>query len=324
MTDDEIKTKGQFLGLERAEWRFWSRWVLASAVGWSVGWAMGWPLPGAEAWAIGVRFAIAGAVVGTAQRIVLRKRVYWSSGWVLASAVAVAVGETMGFAVSVAMDSAGAFAGAVGVGVSLVIAVAVSGAVVGTAQWIVLRKRVYGSSWWVLASAAAVAVGKTVGWAVSVAMGLSETMYFGVIGVVGGAITGLVLIKLLRQPIPEAQEPQQEEIVDLSSMDTQSPRHDQRKEHESISASVVISNLLTGVVVGPTVCCVGILFLGAYTNRNMHYILAICSAAIGAMISARRARGSDPIVGAMIGAVVSYGCFFLTPFLLYMMGLISQ
>ena len=316
MTDDEIKTKGQFLGLERAEWRFWRRWVLASAVGWSVGWAMGWPMPGAEAWAIGVRFAIAGAVVGTAQRIVLRKRVYWSSGWVLASAVAVAVGETMDFAVSVAMGSAGAFAWAVGV----VIAVAVSGAVVGTAQWIVLRKRVYGSSWWVLASA----VGKTVGWAVAMAMGSAEIVGVGVMGGVGGAITGLVLIKLLRQPIPEAQEPQQEEIVDLSSMDTQSPRHDQRKEHESISASVVISNLLTGVVVGPTVCCVGILFLGAYTNRNMYYILAICSAAIGAMISARRARGSDPIVGAMIGAVVSYGCFFLTPFLLYMMGLISQ
>ena len=64
----------RFLGLEWAEWWFWLKWVLVNAVGW----ALDWFGP--------VGFTVVWAVVGTAQWLVLRKRVQRASWWVLASA----------------------------------------------------------------------------------------------------------------------------------------------------------------------------------------------------------------------------------------------
>ena len=63
-----------------------------------------------------------------------------------------------------------------------------------------MRKRVNRSGWWILASA----VGGVVGGALVWAMGWAA----------GGAVTGFALAKLLRHPIPKAQGPQQEKIVD--------------------------------------------------------------------------------------------------------------
>ena len=70
-------------------------------------------------------------------------------------------------------------------------------AIVGAAQWLVLRKRVYRSGWWVLASTE----GRAVGWAV----GFVDVAVGWVVGAavgeaVVGTILGFVLIMLLRHP----------------------------------------------------------------------------------------------------------------------------
>jgi hypothetical protein len=195
------------LDLERAEWGFLLLWILASTVGVAVGLAVGlgvsWALsklvnwwefgPAGEVVGWALFGAVAGAVVGTAQWIVLRKRVHRCGGWVFASAVGWAVCVAVGVVVN----------GRIGFLVA-------TGTVVGTAQWLVLRKRIYRSGWWVLTSA--------VGWAVFIAVGytvvLSTTM-FGALGVgvgltagyaVGGTLTGYVLTRLIRHPILVEQE----------------------------------------------------------------------------------------------------------------------
>jgi hypothetical protein len=86
----------------------------------------------------------------------------------------------------------------------------------------------------------------------------------------------------------------------------------------------MIKSILVGIVVGPAVCCAGIFFLGSYTNSDMYYLLRIISVLIGALISIWQARGSRgfPLAEGFVGAMVSYGSYFGTPFVLYMMGLV--
>jgi hypothetical protein len=210
MTDNEAETKSTILGLERADWWFWAKWILGTLVGGSVGLAVGGGLtflvmnavvgdsniPTAAfvmALTIGIVAgigAIIGTVagIGTAQWMVLRERVHRAGWWVLATAVGgvvgLAAGGFAGWLVVVGLGGVeSGFAGVIRVLTpALIVGMAVGGAVVGTAQWMVLRKRVRRAGWWVLASA--------------VGMGAS-----GVVSVVGvGVITGFVLIMLLRHP----------------------------------------------------------------------------------------------------------------------------
>ena len=77
-----------------------------------------------------------------------------------------------------------------------------AGAVGGTAQWLILRKRVQRCGWWLLAGA----VGWAVGWVVGGVGGLvagAVGLAGAVAGAVAGAITGLVLVLLLRRPIQQ-------------------------------------------------------------------------------------------------------------------------
>lgn len=137
-----------------------------------------------------------------------RSRVGWGFWfwWVLASTMGwffgFFVGAIGGYAVEPILPNYG--------GAALHAALAAG---VGIFQWLVLclvlRWRVSRAGWWVLAS--------TVGWAVSMAVyiGVGDAMGFpmgfsplavsvaaGGIGL--GAITGLALVWLLRQPVPEA------------------------------------------------------------------------------------------------------------------------
>jgi len=84
---------------------------------------------------------------------------------------------------------------------------AVSGAVGGVAQWLILRRQVRRVGWWILASAVGWAVGLAVGWAVGWAVGGAVGLAVGwaVGGAVSGIITGTVLVWLLRQPLPETE-----------------------------------------------------------------------------------------------------------------------
>jgi hypothetical protein len=138
----------RILGLERAEWWFWLKWVLVSAVGWAVAMAAGLAVGLAVdragdaglavggsvgvAGAVGVTGAVGGAVVGTAQWLILRKRAQRSGWWVLASVVGWAVGLVVGVVVALVAGGVVGFAGAVG------LAGAVAGAVYGAITAVVL------------------------------------------------------------------------------------------------------------------------------------------------------------------------------------------
>ena len=169
------------MNIERAQvgWGFWLWWVLASTVGFAVGGVVGGVVGGKVGQPVGG--AVFGASVGIAQWLVLRRQVSRPSWWVLASTVGFAVGFAMG--------------GEVGRAVGF----AVSGASVGIAQWLVLRRwQVSQASWWVLASTVVFAVFGAVAFAVS-----DEVVGAGALLVampVYGAITGGVLVWLLRQP----------------------------------------------------------------------------------------------------------------------------
>ena len=191
---------------------FWLWWVLASTVGFAVAFVvltlvavamiMGlgrFNLGSAEDQAVvGVVVgAVVGASVGIAQRLVLlRFLVSWADSWVLASIVGWTVGLAMGLAVGEAVSEAVA-----GGAVSGVVSGVVVGASVGIAQWLALRRQVHQAGWWVLAS--------IVGWTVWLAVGFFGLGFFTVLEpagffvgfAVGGAITGGVLVWLLRQPI---------------------------------------------------------------------------------------------------------------------------
>jgi hypothetical protein len=140
------------------DWALWMKWILATTLGWVLGWI--------------VSELAVGFTVGLAQWLVLRDQFERSGWWVLASAVAWAAGRAL----------AGAFMPAgnpVLIGGTL-------GAIVGFAQWLVLRSQLRQSYWWVVLSAA--------GW------GLALTGVLGapLVGSVAGAMTGLGLELLLR------------------------------------------------------------------------------------------------------------------------------
>ena len=100
------------------------------------------------------------------------------------------------------------------VAVAGVVSGAVGGAAIGILQWLVLRRQVSGAGWWVLASTMGWAVGSGLGLLVfrTVALAVSSDAAFivalsvgaAVDGAAMGAITGFALVKLLRQPAPEA------------------------------------------------------------------------------------------------------------------------
>jgi hypothetical protein len=193
------------MNTERAQvgWRFWIGWVLASTVGLAVGFTIGFAVGLVVDYDVGsvlgivLGGAVFGAALGTAQWLVLHKRVSLSGWWVLASTVGWAVGLAVGRAVALVVDDAQIFA----------IVLAVGGASAGIAQWIVLRRHVTQAGWWVLAS---IVAGGATGGAVDlfkVLEGWPLGIVFLALPVIGavvlagyGAITGSIMVWLLRQP----------------------------------------------------------------------------------------------------------------------------
>jgi hypothetical protein len=82
---DETTPK-RFPGLEGVQWRFWLLWALGNAAGWAVApvVALGSAMP--EAW-IKAIVVVSGAAYGTAQWLLLRKRLRGAGWWVLFSVV---------------------------------------------------------------------------------------------------------------------------------------------------------------------------------------------------------------------------------------------
>ena len=201
---------------------FWLQWVVASTVGMLVGMVIGFflgviilnllelldPLTdialgpydplnevgGLLGFGIGL-----GIGVGLLQWLVLRRRVSGVGWWVLASAAGSYGIIQAGFngyneIVWMSVDSPFGWAGVV----------ALSGAVVGTLQWFVLRGQVSRAGWWVLASTLGWGLGMAAAIALSWGVGANDFVAVALTGAVLGAVTGGVLVWLLRQPVPEA------------------------------------------------------------------------------------------------------------------------
>lgn len=170
--------------VRRVGWRLWFLWSLAAAVG--LGWSMDPGLFGE-----GRRFevleslpavdvprylsvAVGGIVVGLFQSLILRRYLSGSARWALASLAAAGVGALVALA---------------DVGLGLPAGAVLYGAIVGVLQWLVLRGQIPRAGWWVPAA--------TVGWIAAFPIG-------DIMGPPGwavyGAITGAVMVWLLRQP----------------------------------------------------------------------------------------------------------------------------
>jgi len=184
---------------------FWLLWALASTAGLALGFSVSFAAletlgkAMANAMAVAVVGAGIGASVGTAQWLVLRRQVSRAGWWALASAVGLAVGFAVAFAVVEATDESEA--------VGFAVAGMVGGASVGTAQWIILRRKVSRAGWWALASTVSLALAFVVVEAVPYARTLTVAGAAG--GAVYGVITGDVLILLLRQPTSDKLGPSQ-------------------------------------------------------------------------------------------------------------------
>ena len=178
-------------------WIDWFLWVLLTTVGWFFAYLIIYILVeiidevvsgSSVLGTILIHFMIGaclGSMVGLMQWLYLREHVSRAGWWVLAS--------TAGLAVVV-----GGFGWTTAEGFDTDVLdweLALGGAVTGILQWLVLRGQVSRAGWWVLAS--------TVGWGLSMVGNLSEAPCL-VGGVVLGAVTGVALVWLLRQPVPEA------------------------------------------------------------------------------------------------------------------------
>ena len=196
-------------------WRFWLWWVLASTVGWAVGGGLSGTLGSIQAGYVG-GMTVGAAGAGVLQWLVLRRRIaragWWVPATVLVSAVVggviVAVGSSGGRGWNVTWS---ADPGRVVVGLA---GMSLFGTMLGVLQWLVLRRRVARAGWWVLAGGvgwvAGAPLGAVLGGGLSGFLGWSGSgtidwaLTWAGVGAVYGAITGRVLVWLLRQPMPAA------------------------------------------------------------------------------------------------------------------------
>jgi hypothetical protein len=146
---------------------FWFQWIIATTLGWILGSLL---LPYISAIAAGV---------GTAamQWPVLYHRIPRAWRWPMFSAIAW-MGGSLFVQIAVASDAQILFGGLV------------LGPVVGLAQWLILRRLVHWSGWWIVMSTMAWITGLTL------LPGLLAT------GAMVGALTGLAIMLLFRYPKP--------------------------------------------------------------------------------------------------------------------------
>ena len=199
----------QIVGLqEQVKRGLWFQWVRANIVGWFVGLFVGlfvvvlvggWVDNTIGSFGLAVLAPIFGTVVGSFQWWVLRKRLPQARWWVLATALASAIGFLIAMAVS----------NAVSVFVSDAVIIdtvsySLMGLVIGSAQWLVLRKQIYQSHWWILASVLGIAATLfAIVYSSRFEGGSFLQSYlslFGIFGIIYGVITGFALVWLLPQP----------------------------------------------------------------------------------------------------------------------------
>jgi len=185
----------------RNEFGMWLEWTLATALGMLVGFLPSLILVNL----LDLAFArlivplLAGFLVGLAQWVVLRKYINGVADWVLAGGASWAVGYALGLLI---------MSGLTGTGLDALIGYVLFGVIVAFVQWPILRREIPNVWLWVLANV----IGWTVGFYMSeIALDLffdgpvinpvaSTSVLSGVSGLVAGAITGIALILIVRQP----------------------------------------------------------------------------------------------------------------------------
>ena len=174
-------------------WRVWFLMLMAASLGWGEGVYWGWfddtdpktlqytPVKLTVGY---VGLAAGGMLIGSLQWLVLRKHLVRSSRWVLASLAALVVVGAIMFGV-----------GQLDATIGWLIGISAFGFVAGVFQWLVLRGQVQRAGWWIFAS--------TLGWVVG--MPLGDMAGPPAMGAAYGAITGMVMVMLLRQPVSTAE-----------------------------------------------------------------------------------------------------------------------
>lgn len=187
--------------VERNEFGLWLGWTLATAGGMLVGFLLTIPLVNV----LDLGFArlivplVAGILIGYSQWIVLRQYLTSSSDWFLAGGTAWAAGYALGLLLIQNLSST--FLGGI-------VAYLLFGIIVALVQWPVLRREIPSTLTWIVVSALGWAAGL---WASQLALNLFfhdpviepavSTIVIAVTsGLVAGAITGVALVWIVRQP----------------------------------------------------------------------------------------------------------------------------
>jgi hypothetical protein len=147
---------------ESLDWAFWFYWIMATTLGWLAG----------SLFFSGIPIAISGVAVAAFQWAVLYKRIQKAWRWALFSSLAWIVGYIL-FVISLPGEM-GYLLGPL------------LGGMIGIVQWIILRKELDWTGWWLIVSILAWTTGLTV------MPGLLSS------GALPGALTGLTLVILFR------------------------------------------------------------------------------------------------------------------------------
>jgi hypothetical protein len=189
-------------------WFFWLAWFLGSILAWFASPFLAF-LPIAAVWgdpstalsegspaytaALTMLFTVIGIGLGTAQWLVLRRRIDRAGWWILASG--------LGFAVIVPLNNA--LLGMMSEAANAAVTGAVAGAVAGLLQYLILQQRV-GRAWlWVAIISAGMVVAGGGAAVVRAITGLDEGTSETVGIAAMAALTGAAMVWLLRQSVSE-------------------------------------------------------------------------------------------------------------------------
>jgi hypothetical protein len=187
--------------IERHEFRLWLGWTLATAIGMILGFLPSILLVDTMPLLLARILVplLAGFLIGFAQWIVLRYYVTSSHDWILTAGAGWALGYVIGLTIV-------QFFARIGIGAW--IGYILFGIIIALAQWPILRREVPHLLTWVLANV----VGWTLGFILSNAilnalfngpranLTLVATVGPGLSGLISGAIIGLALVLIVRQP----------------------------------------------------------------------------------------------------------------------------
>jgi hypothetical protein len=187
--------------VNRSEFRLWLAWTLATAAGMILGFAP-FALLIPDLPLLFVRIVlplVAGVLVGLLQWLVLRPYLTRAVDWVVHGGAGWALGFALGLLVihAVGRNPLGAVLGYL-----------LFGLIIGALQWPMLRREIPLVTAWVIASVLGWALGAWLGGAAlnvlaaggEVSPVVSSAVIAGVTGLVAGAVTGLVLVWIVRQP----------------------------------------------------------------------------------------------------------------------------